>query len=514
MQLHLPRMAIAAMICGALGFPPAGAAAAQADGAADRGAAVSAWVDSVFATGATPGMAVAVVAGDSVLLLRSLGVADLATGRPVGDATRFYVASTTKAFTALTAVILDRRRAVDLDASLAQLLPAIRLHPELSPSAITLRDLLAMRSGISGDGPVVIRTAYTGEFDTPLLLRLMRHHAPAESGRRFAYGNIGYNVAGLALEQATGRGWKELVQETVFTPLGMRETHARLSDVPADQLAMPHELVGGVLRRRPLLKSDRTMHAAGGHVSTGRDLARFLLAQLNGGRVPGTPGAPGVPAAAIAETHRRHVEQDRQFAFVHRTGWGLGWDIGEYRGSVLLQRNGSFPGYYSHLSFMPERRVGVAVVTNGGLGGSAAEAVAQGVYDLLVEQRDSAARDVAARDSLLTGLAGRVRAGRARADTAAPKVQPLPHPTGSYAGRFVDEQLGTLVLEVRGDSLVARMGDSWGVARPAADAADALNVELLGDLRRLTLRFTSDGSCVEGVTLMQREFRRSAGCAP
>jgi hypothetical protein len=262
---------------------------------------------------------------------------------------------------------------------------------------------------------------------------------------------------------------------------------------------MPHAMEAGALRRVPLYKSDRTMHAAGGHLATARDLARLVIAHLNDGRVP---GAPGVPAAAIAETHRRHIDQDREFAFLHRNGWGLGLDIADYRGDTIYQRPGSFTGYYSHLSFMPSRRVGVVVLTNGGTGGGglAAEAVVQGVYDLFRGMhRDSLAARVA-------DLQARVDAVKA----APPPARPLPppQPLGRYAGRYVDEQLGRLLIERRRDSLVARMGDSWGVAQGVKDAPNALTVQLIGGTRRLDFAFPDERGAAASVTMLGRTFRR------
>ena len=476
--------------------PAVGSAAAPS--AVPR-AAFDMLIDSVFATGAAAGMSVAIVQGDSILLHRALGTADLATGRPVTPETRFLTASTTKALTALTAIVLDEQGKVDLDGSLAELLPAAQLDSGLSARDITVRDLLAMRGGIGQNGPVVVRTAYTGEFDTPALLRLLRYHAPSSRGRSFEYGNLGYNVAALALEQATGRPWQELVERSVVVPLGMRETGSRISAIPPDRMALPHEMEAGGLRRVPLYKTDRTLHAAGGHVTTARDLARLAIAHLNQGRVP---GAPGVPATAVAESQRRHIDQDRDFSFLHRNGWGLGLDIADYRGDTLWQRPGSFIGYYSHFSFMPSRRIGVVVLTNGGLdgGGGAAEAIARGVYDLA--RGDRPATFAPRVDS----LRARVAAARAAPPPAAP-LRP-PHPPARYAGRYVDEQLGTMVIESRGDSLVVRMGDSWGVAQGVRDRPDALAVDLMGGTRRLDFAFTGPRGAAETVTMSRREFRR------
>ena len=116
------------------------------------------------------------------------------------------------------------------------------------------------------------------------------------------------------LERRFDKPWHEVVRETVLEPLGMTATTARLSSVPGYHLAMPHDFSAGQLGRIALLKSDRTMHAAGGHVTTAGDIARFLVAQLNGGRVA---GRRVFPAAAIEETHRQMVSQDRAFSFVY-----------------------------------------------------------------------------------------------------------------------------------------------------------------------------------------------------
>ena len=462
-------------------------------------AAIVRYLDDVFAAGAAAGMSVAVVHGDSILVVRALGTADLASGRPVTPGTRFLIASTTKALTALTTVILDERGVIDLDASLAELLPRAELDSAISARDITLRDLLAMRHGISQDGPVIVRTAFTGEFDTPTLLRLLRHHGPSRAGRRFEYGNLGYNIAGLALEEATGRRWQDLVLRTAIRPLGMRETGARVSAVPERRLAMPHTMNGGRLERVPLYKSDRTMHAAGGHLATARDLARFVIAQLNGGRVP---GARGVSASAIAAMQQRHTDQDREFSFLHRNGWGLGLDIADYRGDTIYQRPGSFTGYYSHLSFMPSRRVGIVVLTNGGVGGggATAETVVQGVYDMF--RGESPATLQARVDTLRADVAARARAPR-------PAPSPAPSlPLARYLGRYADEQLGTLVIAQRGDSLVARMGDAWGVASGIADTANVLTAPLMGGRRRLEFIFDGGGPA-DSVAMAGRIFRRT-----
>ena len=92
-----------------------------------------------------------------------------------------------------------------------------------------------------------------------------------------------------------------------------------------------------------------------------------------------------------------------------------------------------------------------------------------------------------------------------------PRPAPPPAPTlplGRYLGRYADEQLGTLAIEQRGDSLVARMGDAWGVVSGIPDSATVLTVSLMGGRRRLEFTF-SGGEPAVSVAMAGRTFRRT-----
>ena len=440
-----------------------------------RQQAIADWIDRVASVGSMAAVSVAVVEGDSVIVLRARGLADVSTRRPVDPGTRFYLASTTKSFTALALALLDHRGEIDLDASLASYLPGVRLRAPLSPDSTTLRDLLAMRDGI-GEGPVTMRTSYTGEWTTPQLVRLLALHPPDAAGRgAFRYSNVGYIAAALAVERRTGLDWRTLVQREVLAPLGMRRTAARLRDVPPDSLAMPHAVIDGRMQRIPMGKSDRTLHAAGGHFSTASDLARFLVMELNDGRID---GRQVVPASVVAERRRSRVAQDRDVAFRRRIGWGLGWDISTYAGDTIFERPGGFTGYYSHISMIPARRQGVVVLAT--VSSGAAEAIAQGTYDILGGRATPARLD--SLHARVVQTFDRVRARPASPSEPDAIVRPPP----ALLGRFTSAAWGTLELLSRGDTLVARMGDSHGVVR-GARTADTLRVTILGAPQSLQL---------------------------
>lgn len=120
----------------------------------------------------------------------------------------------------------------------------------------------------------------------------------------FAYSNLGYLVYAAALEVRTGRDYRAWLDANVFRPLGMMHTFTRTSRARMADLAYGHVWsVRGWKTIDP--KPDALMNAAGGVVTTPRDMARWLQAQIGVHRsaFPGaafTEAQSPVPIAARA----------------------------------------------------------------------------------------------------------------------------------------------------------------------------------------------------------------------
>src|SRR5687768_9899595 len=101
-------------------------------------------VNSYFGEGLAPGMGVAVVKGDEIIYSQGFGFADVEAQREITAETVFYIASTTKSFTALAAAVLAEKGQLNLDAMLSTYLPDAKFTPPLSADSINLRQLLTM----------------------------------------------------------------------------------------------------------------------------------------------------------------------------------------------------------------------------------------------------------------------------------------------------------------------------------------------------------------------------------
>jgi CubicO group peptidase (beta-lactamase class C family) len=499
--LPLPRVACIAMLA-------AGCAraynVAQPSSSPSEVAAIDSVMSRLTSMNLSPGVGVVVVRGDDVIYKKGFGYADVESKRPFTPATVFYIASTTKSFTGLAAAVLDEQGRFDIDAPLSRYLPQVRLKPPLNADSITIRSLLTHTHGIGNTGPVTLRLAYTGVYSgDEELVRLLAEHAPAESGREFNYGNIGYNVAALAMDAALKESWKETLQKVLFTPLGMTHTSAYVSRFRREELATPYQFTGTAYVPRPYGKIDANMQSAGGLETTLDDMGKWLEVHINGGKLD---GKQVLPAAAVAEAHKPLVTAKGNMRGMRLVGYGLGWNVFTIGDDTLLAHGGGFPGFSTHMSFMPGKRIGVVVMANNSeLGGGMTEFAASEIYRVLLGEGMMTADSMAvvrqqidrARASVLADLNRR-----------AARPQTLPFPLEAYAGTFDNPVIGRLELSVVNGKLEARMGAAWSRVEVYDNTKNQLRVELFGNGEVVNVEM-KDGKA-ETLTISGTKFTRSA----
>jgi hypothetical protein len=193
------------------------------------------------------------------------------------------------------------------------------------------------------------------------------------------------------------------------------------------------------------------------------------------------------------DNHRQQAAQDRDFGEYHRHGWTLGWDIGTYEGDTLIHRFGSFPGFRSHMSFMPQHSIGVAVLVNeAALGGMLADLVANYIYDRLLEKPNLETKWPDKLDAVRQQAAQRrqrIAADRAR---RAARPQTLPHPLASYAGVYENDLLGRMEWSVVDGKLEVTMGLLESAVEVFNGEQNQLRVELTGSGQVVGFSFDGD----------------------
>lgn len=462
--------------------------------------------DALDRIGVPAGVALAVYTLDGVHS-QGFGLADAESGEPATADTAFYIASSTKSFNALAMNVLHHRGEIDLDATLAEYAPEAPFPAEVRPDEVTLRDLLTHTSGIAND-PIVFRSAFTGQHTQDVLWDLLaasRVNEEAPHGT-FQYTNTGYNILTLLTDRKLGLAWQDLLAREIVRPLGMTRTTAYMSEAERQgwPVARPHGPAdGNAMAPLYLHKVDATMQSAGGMIMRANDALLWLELLVNEGRAA---GEQVLPTGAVSEIRERRVEVAQQFGPYLREDYGLGWYVSAYDGDLMIHHFGGFAGFRAHVSYLPERGVGVAVFVNHAATGFMADAIANYAYDRLAGRRAGEA----ARAEIIAPLADRHRQMMAavaedRRARAARRWM-LSEPMAAYAGTFVSSEMGTIEISVEQGVMAVQMGVLNAVAEPFT-VSDTARVELV-PLAGRVLSFELEAGEVRAVKLAGAEFKR------
>jgi CubicO group peptidase (beta-lactamase class C family) len=285
----------------------------------------------------------------------ALGLADRVAGLPNDSGTRFGIASTTKLLTGLTVARLVDRGVVRYEDRLVDL-----IGPDLRPrdldERVTLHHLLSHTSGVGDyadeyDGPpyeaiweAVPSGSIRGARDlVPLMRDLPRTGDPGEAAR---YNNGAYVLAGLALEEVTGRTYPELVRVDVFEPLGMAASGFWAFDEVVHDLAIgylpPNPGAAPGSRAATWRTNIYAMPAMGLPDGGAQATAIDLVRALDGLTGRGSPGKAFLSAAT-----RERMIGPHAVSPVEKAGYGLGVVHGGAGPTARIGHAGEDPGFSS-----------------------------------------------------------------------------------------------------------------------------------------------------------------------
>ncbi len=293
--------------------------------------------------------------------------------------TPFLIASHTKAFTGTLANVLASEGDLVLNAPIEMYLKDDVTHPSIPIDQITVKQLLNHTAGFTSIMHT-FKTAFLGFENNSELVKALNTNTMVAPVGSFRYSNTGPILAARAMENATKKSWKTLMQEKLFQPLGMHNTHSSFSTFPADAVLPSIEIgANGEVLREGLFKSDNTLHAAGGNISTLADMAKWMQFNLARGQELSND------TNFFRLLHEPTTVQDKTYYTYKRTGYSLAWDIATYQDHTILTRFGSYAGVSFHASFMPEEGIAVIAVFNDHRGYVLPHLAANLAYNLAIE---------------------------------------------------------------------------------------------------------------------------------
>ncbi|MFO0850023.1 MAG: serine hydrolase [Gemmataceae bacterium] len=422
--------------------------------APDRYAPAVQRLDALVAREATdkrlPAVCVAVVDDQRTIWAKGFGFRDAGGKLPAGSGTAHRVGSVSKLFTDVAIMQLVEQGKVDIDAPVSKYLPDFRPAEKSGEKPITLRMLMAHRSGLLREPPVgsYFDPTHPSLADTVKSVNGLPLVYPP--GERTRYSNAGISVVGRVLEVLVGERFEDAVKKRVLDPLEMTESAFELTPKVRQKLA---DAVMWTYHGRefPAPTFDMGMGPAGSLYAPVTDLSKFASCLFAGGKTP--TGRLLKPETLVAMMTPQFVGKDA------KRGFGIGFSVGELDGHKRVGHGGAVYGFATEFAALPDDKLAVIVVASRDVANTTVSRIAtDGLRLMLAAKEGKPLPETSPATTPLTAsearkLAGHYTDGDRWVDVTA---------SGPHAYLWVDRATDRIELRKRGDHLWGDDAQSWG----------------------------------------------------
>lgn len=289
--------------------------------------------------------AVLVAKNGEVIFKKGYGLANREWGIKNETNTKFRIASITKQFTAMLALILHEKGVIRVSDSICKYVPDC----PMAWKNIAIHHLMSNTSGIPDfqnfpDNDEFERLSISVEKTIDRFKHLELLFSP---GTSFYYSSSGFVLLGYIIEQVTGKTYEDAMTEFIFKPLGMSNSgYDHPSVILLNRASGYTESI--VPENADYFEMD-TPHAAGALYSTVEDL--YLYSQALRQNML-------VSDKILKSFFTKHIMMNQSL------GYGYGWFLGQSFNRKIAQHPGSISGFRSQITLYPEEEVFIVSLNN------------------------------------------------------------------------------------------------------------------------------------------------------
>ena len=322
---------------------------------------LDATIEQALKTFNVPGVAVAVVVDDELVLAKGYGLRDVERKLPMTAETQMPIASITKQFTVAALATLVRQGKLDWDKPVREYLPDFRLQNEYATAHATPRDLVTHRIGLPRHDAVW----YGSDLSRDQIFHRLQYFPFSRDLRvRFQYNNLMYMTSGYLAGRLAKSSWEELVKSALFTPLGMLRSNFTVAAMRAD----PHHAEAYELNlKREVVRVEHepldTMGPTGSINSSVDEMASYARMMLAGGSFQGKRVLLEADVQSMMQPHMPSGKSLFADLFGFQS-YGMGLFVQTYRGMEIAHHGGNLKGASAMIVLVPAKRIGVIILTN------------------------------------------------------------------------------------------------------------------------------------------------------
>lgn len=312
-----------------------------------------------------PGMAVGIVKDGKMVFAKGYGVREVGKPDKVDENSLFAIASISKAFTTTAMAMMVQDGKLRWNDPVRKHLPYFQLYDDYVSNNAMVIDLLSHRIGhrtFSGDAIWYLSDDLTAED----IIRRARYLEPSYPFRAgYGYSNIMYITAGEVMKTVDGRPWGPIIQSRIFDKIGMdRSVYSSKMLASKGNFITPHSTLDG--KNLPIQWEDWEIIApTGGVISSAVDMSKWMIFNLQHGVWKGdtllTKDSRNILWSVQNPGRVDHTDKNQD---THLSGYGLGWNLQDYKGKLRATHGGGYSGVLSNITLIPDDNLGIIVFTN------------------------------------------------------------------------------------------------------------------------------------------------------
>ncbi|AIQ12912.1 beta-lactamase [Paenibacillus durus] len=317
-----------------------------------------------------PGISVVIVEKGKTVYQKGFGYADVKQKKPVTGNTLFELGSTTKAFTALAILQLEKEGLLKRSDDVQKYIPWLKLTYNGAPQTITLNQLLHHTSGIAFNSIALIPETNADNALELTVKRLQSQQLNRKPGSSFEYATINYDVLGLVIEIVTKKPYDVYMKQHILEPIGMKDSFVGLHQVQSVEMAAGYK-IGFTKAQKYTPPVYRGNIPAGYIISNTNDIAKWMNLQL------GIDPSHSIDKQLIYDSH---IPDQTVKPFGENTHYAYGWGILQENDKKYILHDGENPTFSSFFIMQPDEQLGVAILAN--MKTSFTTSIGKGVMDL------------------------------------------------------------------------------------------------------------------------------------
>jgi CubicO group peptidase (beta-lactamase class C family) len=400
------------------------------------------------------GAGVGIIYKNNLVFAKGYGYRAYENKLPVTPNTLFQIASNTKLFTAISIGMLVDQGKLDWDKPIRNYVPSIEFFNDDLNKTVTIRDMLAHRTGISRHDLIW----YKSDFSRKELFDRLKYLEPSQPLRQgFLYNNLMYVSAGYIIELLSSRTWEDFVKANVFEPLNMKSTVFTVKEMEANPdhgIPFNEKRDTTILYRIPIYEDKQAVGPAGSIISNIQDMSHWLITLMNNGKYNNKQVIPEKIIKATLEPTMAFPNtnlENKGYKEILNSTYGMGRFMSSYRGHFLASHGGDLPGFHSQISTMPYDSIGVIVFVIGDQGAPLYNIITYNIYERFLGQDLTPWSERELKDQKegkKVGKEGRSKAGSDRI----PETKPS-HQLSEYAGQYENPAYGLINITLNDTAL-------------------------------------------------------------